>query len=104
MPLNNLRVRYFHLTFRHAPTARHALPYSLELLRNNNNSYYKMNDANLFAGIDLMELIPLIAIGVVESASKQANIPVASTPRVLSGSDFLRSCEHQSAFMGQIII
>jgi len=42
-----------------------------------------MDDANLFAGIDLMELIPLIAIGVVERASKQSNIPVASAPGVL---------------------
>ena len=44
-----------------------------------------MDDANLFAGIDLIELIPLITIGVVESASKQSSIPVASTPGVLGG-------------------
>jgi len=49
-----------------------------------------MDNANLFAGIDLIELIPLVVIGAVESAPKQSNVPVASALGALSGSDFLR--------------
>ena len=55
-----------------------------------------MDDANLFGSIDLLGLIPLIAIGVVERAAKQSNtrIPVVYAKIEILGANLRPGYEH----------
>ena len=48
-----------------------------------------MDDANSFADIDMIEVLPLIVIGVVQEAPNRTNAPIRSGGGTLSGADFL---------------
>jgi len=48
-----------------------------------------MDALDLLPDIELIDLIPLIAIAAVESAPERSNTPITSGDGILSGSDYL---------------
>ncbi len=48
-----------------------------------------MDNSDLFSDIELMDILPLIVMGVVEEALKHSNIPTLSREGVLLGNDYV---------------
>jgi hypothetical protein len=49
-----------------------------------------MDDRDLFGGIDMSNIIPIIALGAVQEVRNSSNTPIGSKDGILSGADYLR--------------
>jgi hypothetical protein len=49
-----------------------------------------MDDADIFGDIDMMDILPLIAIAAAQGSRNLSNAPTRSIEGVMSGADFLR--------------
>jgi hypothetical protein len=66
-----------------------------------------MDNSDLFGNIELMDILPLIVIGVVEEALKHSNIPTSSREGVLLGNDYvnkLLNCNNPARINGVLRI
>jgi hypothetical protein len=62
-----------------------------------------MDDSDLFGDVELMDILPLIVMGVVEEAPKHSNILTSSGEGVLSGNDYLNellNCNNPARIYG----
>jgi hypothetical protein len=62
-----------------------------------------MDSEDLFGDIDILEIVPLIALGVVQEARNATNTPIRSGSANLSGADYLRellNCGNEKRIYG----